>query len=407
MSRFHSRIPVSLLLAAVAISCADLPSGVDPSFAVGDRNDEYEVVPGVVNVCAFPPEPNEVAYTARVSVTATTGSVADEVTITNMPHLCVEAWNATGSDPALVTLSLVEMPAGMVLNRIVTRIGDADAADVFGTTSVTVTASDVQGAYVWFKFVLGETPPPPPSPALFLVIDEDGIDNGKRYWEATATSFTPSTIREFSATDVNDDRPGLAQRLQLRYFQRNVGRTIWLFTGQVGDEGWFAPKVIPQSWANAGPTADGLRNFLGNPSQPFPHNVGPGLGRGSDPERLLDKIPYVTPLRAEGLHMLIGQTVCALVWDSDISINYGPLNGSLKGEKLGVAAFEVQDVVYLSGFSSSTLPRVKVQIRDANVVCEGPLALFGAAPEPRSSSQPMDIRPDFTGDNSGYSWITR
>jgi hypothetical protein len=261
-------------------------------------------------------------------------------------------------------------------------------------------------SFAWIGAAL-TIPPPAVQPAVFLVIDEDGIDNGDRYWLNTATSFTASTIKKWSTNDVNDDRPGLAQRLQLRWFANNVGNTYWFWTGQVGDEGWFAPKVIPPSWAAAGPTSDGLRNFLGNPTQPFPHNVGPGLGTGSDPEKLLDKIPYVAPLRAEGLYSLIGRTVCALVWDSDISINYGPLNGSLKGEKLGVVAFQVHDVVYLPGFSSSTLPRVQLTIRDANQVCEGPLTLFNDAPEPRSSSQPMDIRPNFAGDNSGYTYITR
>jgi hypothetical protein len=281
-------------------------------------------------------------------------------------------------------------------------------------TSLTVQAisggpngSPASMAWVAAALVVPADSPPPLAPAVFLVIDEDGIDNGDRYWLNSASSFTASTIKRWSAVDVNDDRPGLAQRLQLRWFASKIGQTFWFWTGQVGDEGWFAPKVIPPSWTAAGPTSDGLRNLLGNPANPFPHGVGPGLGTGSNPESLLDKIPYVTPLRAEGLYSLIGRTVCALVWDSDISINYGPLNGSLKGEKLGVVAFDVLDVVYLSGFSSSTLPRVQVTIRDANEVCQGPLVLFNDAPEPLSSSQPADIRPNFPGDNTGYTYIAR
>jgi uncharacterized repeat protein (TIGR01451 family) len=232
--------------------------------------------------------------------------------------------------------------------------------------------------------------------AVFLIIDEDGIDNGDRWWYNNATSFGPSTIKKWSTNEVNDDMPGLAQRSQLRWFAENVGNTYWFFTGQVGDEGWFAPKVIPASWAAAGPTTNGLQNFLG-----VGNAVGNGLGTGSDPESRLDKIPYVTPLRAEGLHALIGKTVCALVWDSDISINYGPLNGSLKGEKLGIVAFEVHNVVYLSGFSSSTLPRVQLTIRDANQVCQN-VTPWNDAPEPSASSSPTDIRPNYTADNNGY-----
>jgi hypothetical protein len=118
--------------------------------------------------------------------------------------------------------------------------------------------------------------------AIFLVIDEDSIDNGN-----------PPNF--FSDRDVNDHIARLALRTELPYFASRDGSTITLHTGTVGDEGWFAPKTIPTSWNAAGPTPDGVRNFVGNPSLPYPHNVGRGLGRGSDPEKLLDKIPNVTP----------------------------------------------------------------------------------------------------------------
>jgi hypothetical protein len=137
------------------------------------------------------------------------------------------------------------------------------------------------------------------SDVYFLILDEDAIDNGDRYWRGNETKFSASTIRKFSDTDVNDGLSNLAQRKQLKYFSDNIGNTIWLWSGQVGDEGWHALKTIPGSWAEAGPTGDGLRNFLGNPSQPYPHNVGRGLGTGDSPEVRLDEIPDVTPLRAE------------------------------------------------------------------------------------------------------------
>lgn len=216
--------------------------------------------------------------------------------------------------------------------------------------------------------------------ALFLIIDEDSIDNGN-----------PPNF--FSDQDVNDDLSDLALRHPLRFFDARIGDTITLHTGQVGDEGWFAVKTIPESWTSTGPTADGLRNFLGNPSAPYPHNVGWGLGTGDDPEVLLDKIPFVTPLRATGLAMLVGRRICAVVYDSDVSINYDPLEGSLKGENLGTVALEVLDVRRLFGFSSSSLPEVDVEILDAADVCESELDLFLDAPEPFSSSEPFDIDP--------------
>lgn len=217
----------------------------------------------------------------------------------------------------------------------------------------------------------------PEGSAVFLVIDEESIDNG-------------NPPNGFSDVDVNDQLAEVGVRTPLRYFEQNVGRTIDLFTGQVGDEGWHALKTIPVTWRNAGPTDNGARNYL---------VAGPGLGsRNQDDDRevLLDKIPDVTPLRATGQAMLIGSTVCAVVYDSDVSINYSPLNGSLKGANLGVVAFDVLAVTRRRDGSTSDLPRVTIRIRDAEATCAGTLLLFANAPTPRSSSEPFDISPPTT-----------
>ncbi len=209
--------------------------------------------------------------------------------------------------------------------------------------------------------------------ASFLIIDEESIGKG-------------SPPHSFDEMDVSEHIADIGVRTQLPFFESNVGSTITLHTGEVGDEGWFALKTIPDSWNAAGPTPDGLRNYVGNP-------VGPGLGSGGDPEALLDKIPNVTPLRAMGLKQLVGQRVCAVVYKSDVSINYDPLDGSLKGDNLGTVAFEVLSVTRLDGFSSSSLPQAEIEILDANDVCEGSLTLFTDAPEPISSSEPFDVDP--------------
>jgi hypothetical protein len=209
---------------------------------------------------------------------------------------------------------------------------------------------------------------------VFLVIDEESIDNG-------------NPPNSFSDVDVNDQMAEVGVRDQLAYFAANEGRTIDLFTGEVGDEGWHALKTIPSSWRSAGPTDNGTRNFL---------LAGPGLGsrnHDDDREALLDKIPDVTPLRATGQAMLVGQTICAVVYDSDVSINYSPLLGSLKGANLGIVAFDVLDVRRRFDGSTGSLPRVTIRIRDAEAVCGGPLVLFANAPVPRSSSEPYDVAP--------------
>lgn len=212
------------------------------------------------------------------------------------------------------------------------------------------------------------------SSAVFLLIDEESIDNG-------------NPPNNFSENDVNDQLATIGLRQPLRYFEDNVGREIDLFTGQVGDEGWFALKTIPNSWVNTGPTGNGLRNYL---------TPGPSLGAAvpdDDREVLLDKIPNVTPLRATGLAMLVGQTVYAVVHDSDISINYSPLTGNLQGDNLGVVAFDVIKVVERTDGSTSDLPRVTIRIRSAAGVSGLDLSLFSNAPVPQSSSEPFDIAP--------------
>jgi hypothetical protein len=224
---------------------------------------------------------------------------------------------------------------------------------------------------------------PPEAAPYLLLIDESSIDNGN----------APNL---FSSTDVNDELAALALRTPLAAFDgANVGRTYTLHAGEVGDEGWFAPKSIPQAWVDAGPTVDGVRNFVGNPREPYPHNVGPGLGTADangDRESLLDKVPDVTPLRATALGMLAAEkaTLCAVVYDSTIGVNYGPLSGSLKGDNLGTVALRVVSSTPLVGHSSGSLPEVEVEVLDAGTVCEGELRLFTDAPEPESSSLPFD-----------------
>nr|MCU0636397.1 hypothetical protein [Gemmatimonadaceae bacterium] len=149
-------------------------------------------------------------------------------------------------------------------------------------------------------------------------------------------------------------------------------------------------KQIPASWRLAGPTTNGARNFL---------QAGPGLGTPDafgDPESRLDKIAGVTPLRATGLAMLRGQSVCAVVMKSNVDVNYLPLEGSLKGDTRGIAAFEIVSVTRRRNGSSTSLPVVGIRIQDATQTCAGALQLFANAPAPRSSSDPINVAPPAT-----------
>ncbi|WP_373523775.1 hypothetical protein [Aquiflexum sp.] len=209
---------------------------------------------------------------------------------------------------------------------------------------------------------------------VFLVIDENSIDNGNE----------PNDLTDM---DVNDQIARIGQREQLKYFKENVGKTIELYSGEVGDEGWFALKTIPNRWVNAGPTENGLQNYL---------VPGPGLGSPNiddDREVLLDEIPDVTPLRATGLKMLVGYKVLAVVYDSDISINYSPLEGNLQGANLGMVAFEVLSVRERTDGSDSSLPAVSIRILDVPALSNFGKVLFSNAPVPQSSSEPFDVVP--------------
>lgn len=221
--------------------------------------------------------------------------------------------------------------------------------------------------------IVPETPGTPDTPdtpgavdgAVFLVIDDESIDNG-------------SKPNEFTGIDVNDGKAEVGVRDQLPYFAAHVGDTIDLFTGDVGDEGWFALPAIPPAWVST---------FL---------EAGPGLGL-----LLLDKIPNVTPLRATALKMLVGQTICAVVYDGDVGITYAPLMGDLRGANLGIVAFEVLQVRRLVA-NSNSLPRVTIAIRDADDVCGGPLKLFVNAPKPISSGDPLDVAPPATAPEARF-----
>jgi hypothetical protein len=184
---------------------------------------------------------------------------------------------------------------------------------------------------------------------------------------------------------VNDQIAQIGQRQILEYFQNNVGKEITLYSGQVGDEGFFAPKTIPGSWISTGPTNSGIDNYL---------TPGPGLGAsGDNPEILLDKTPDVEPLRATGLKMLQGKTVYAVVYDNDISINYSLKQGNLQGANLGVVAFDVLNVTERTDGSTSALPKVAIRIRNAEEIGQLQLNHFSNAPVILSSSEPMDIIP--------------
>lgn len=150
------------------------------------------------------------------------------------------------------------------------------------------------------------------SPGVCLVIiDEDGIDNDISTIEQAAFSHgvTPDFL-------VNDDSPTEVGNPPLRWNTQFPGDVVLLPTGQVDDEGWFTlPENTP--WP--------LGDFVA----------------GVVPQSQLDKIPNVMPLRNQDLVRLVGRTCVAVVYDSDISMNYVPINANLQGARYGLFTFTV------------------------------------------------------------------
>ena len=73
--------------------------------------------------------------------------------------------------------------------------------------------------------------------------------------------------------------------------------------------------------------------------------AGPGLGSpddNGDREALLNGVPNVVPIRADGLQMLVGRTVCAIVYSGAITVTS---TANLQGPTLGRIAFSVVSLV--------------------------------------------------------------
>jgi hypothetical protein len=71
------------------------------------------------------------------------------------------------------------------------------------------------------------------------------------------------------------------------------------------------------------------------------------------------------------------------------------LSAFRKCDHLGTVALKVKSTSQLTGQSSSSLPKVVVEVQDATKVCRSasPLITFGAERAPSSSSSRMDTRP--------------
>ncbi len=189
------------------------------------------------------------------------------------------------------------------------------------------------------------------------LIDEDCIDNGALAIEELAQNCDCTCDPAVCVNDHIAD-PGVRDPLNIpigtvigNAFYPDQGTAAPLMTGELFDEALFMLDQAPQSWIDAGPTADGLANYM----------FAEAAGFGNNGEFLLDEIPNVTPMRTADLEAMIGMTCCAVVYDSDISINYNPLQANLQGANLGIIAFTLLAV---GQPVDEVLPDITIRIED-------------------------------------------
>lgn len=169
--------PVALALTALfALSTAACsPAGDDQSvsllapasetFLVGERNDDYSVRLGIVNVCAFREGTSENPFSTTFAATASGGTVLAGNFTLSAPVACIEVWNATDATSTSVATSLLSTATGWQLDRIVSSVDNLVDYRTYnthyGVSSASVNVSDAVGGAIWFKFVPRDVPPPP------------------------------------------------------------------------------------------------------------------------------------------------------------------------------------------------------------------------------------------------------
>ncbi len=156
--------------------------------------------------------------------------------------------------------------------------------------------------------------------ATLLIIDEDSIDNGIHFNDGGGL-ITPSGPDFFANRDVNDDQPGTRQRDVLRYFAATTSATRSRSRRgrPATKDGSRRPASRRSgSTARATPCLDGRRRARPGSSNYFGANGSARSRRraGSTRSRRSCRCGRSASTRS------IGKNICAVVYDSDISINY-------------------------------------------------------------------------------------
>ena len=148
-----------------------------------------------------------------------------------------------------------------------------------------------------------------------MLIDEEAIETIISIFQAAAAGHG---VRQ--AFLVNDDMPTELGNPPLRWNELFPGDVASLPAGQVDDKGIFAlPENLPFS----------LQDYVD----------------GVVPQSQHDNIPDVMPLRNQDLVKLLGRACLAVVYDSNIDMNYLPIRANLQGARYRLSYFTVLDIV--------------------------------------------------------------
>jgi hypothetical protein len=186
---------------------------------------------------------------------------------------------------------------------------------------------------IWVTAALSISPEVVEEGACLLLIDEDTIDNDIKSIENISFN-SPFCGDGDPAVCVNDDIADPGVRTP-PLFTRGNNITpfsgLVLPTGQVGDWGLFM-------FTNPDPQVS-LQNGATFTIAQFINATGAAAN-----ENNLDKIDGVVPLGAAGINALESKQCCAVVYDSDISVDVAQGFANLKGATKGLTAFEVTAV---------------------------------------------------------------
>ena len=175
-----------------------------------------------------------------------------------------------------------------------------------------------------------------------VIIDEDTLDNGISTVQAAAAGHLVKPDWLVNDNDPIKGVPTEHGNPPLNWNDFFAGDVVLLPGGQVDDEGWFAlpPEIVYEPPdLHEFPFNDLDGNVIANSDDWIA-----AFANGTLPQDKLDKVRDVMPLRNQDLVQLVGKTCVAVVYDSDISMNYEQIYANLQGARYGLFSFTVRAV---------------------------------------------------------------